>query len=151
MKKLLLTIATLSFISFGASAWACDGHKNDKHNRGMGKILKDSELALTAEQVASIQEIRSSYKTQWDAAKANKTQVKISDLDESAADYQEQVDAIKAERAERRAARKIEKEAMHAEVTALLSPTQQTRLETLVAEMKTKQGKKRSGKDKNNS
>lgn len=140
MKKLILTIATLSVISFGASAFAGNGH-GEKSQRSMGKLFKDSELALTEEQIASIKEIRKEHKAQ---RSDKEDRVRISDLDESAADYQEQVDALKAERAERRAAAQEEQEIMQSKISALLTPVQQTRFETLVAEFKAKKAEKKA-------
>ena len=140
MKKLILTIATLSLIGFGANTFAGNGH-GDKGHRGMGKLFKDSELALTEEQIASIKEIREEHKAQ----RPDKEElVRISDLDESAADYQEQVDALKAERAERRAAAEAEREIMQSKISALLTPVQQTRFETLIAEFEAKKEERKA-------
>ena len=142
MKKLILTIATLSLIGFGSSAFAGNGH-GDKQNRGMGKLFNDSELALTEEQIASIKEIREEHKAQ---RPEKEDRVRISDLDESAADYQEQVDALKAERAERRAAAQEEQEIIQSKIAALLTPVQQTRYETLIAEFEAKKAEKKAKK-----
>lgn len=139
MKKIILTIATLSLIGFGASAFAGNGH-GDKGHRGMSKLFKDSELALTEEQIASIKEIRKEHKAE---RPEKEERVKISDLDKSAADYQEQVDALKAERAEQRAAAQEEQEIMQSKISALLTPVQQTRFETLIAEFKAKKAEKK--------
>ena len=144
MKKLILTIATLSLIGLGASAYAGNGH-GDKQNRGMGKLFKDSELALTEEQIASIKEIREEHKAQ---RPDRGERVRISDLDESAADYQEQVDALKAERAERRATAQAEREIVQSEIAALLTPVQQTRYETLIAEFEAKKEERKSRRQK---
>lgn len=139
MKKVILTIATLSLIGFGASAFAGNGH-GDKGNRSMSKLFKDSELALTEEQIASIKEIRKENK----AERTDKEErVKISDLDKSAADYQEQVDALKAERAEQFAAAQEKQAIMQSKISALLTPVQQTRFETLIAEFQAKKAAKK--------
>jgi len=94
MKKVILTIATLSLISLGSSAFAGKEHGGGKGDRGISKLFTDSELALTGEQIASIKEIRAEHKAQH-GEKQNR--VKISDLDKSAADYQEQLDTLKAD------------------------------------------------------
>ena len=141
MKKLILTIATLSLIGLGSNAFAGNGHDGDKGHKGMSKLFKDSELALTEEQIASIKAIRQEHKAQHTD---KEDRVRISDLDKSAADYQEQVDALKAEHAERRAAAQAEQEIIQGEIAALLTPVQQTRYETLVAEYKAKKEAKKA-------
>jgi len=148
MKKLIITLFTISAMGIATMAYAYGSHKHGNHGQKQDMMftMMEKMLDLSEQQVDEISQIRKQMKASRAPNARKPSMHQIMSLNPNAPDYDQQVSEIAAARAEHAKAMTIKKANMHAEIYRVLTPEQQSKLLAFREQMHAKMSARRAAK-----